>query len=568
MSYFLQLSFSKLRLIIEVMLPLQSPDQTKAWKQLGLLAQEMKSQRISDLFKNQPDRFDDYSISHGDILFDYSKNLINNQVRSQLVALANECALPEAIKAMFDGEKINVTENRAVLHTALRNYSGAPVVTDGMDVMPAVKAVQQQMKLFCDGVHQGAWKGYTGKAIKQIVNIGIGGSDLGPFMVTEALKPYWVKGIQTYFVSNVDGTHIAETLKKLDPEVTLFLIASKTFTTQETMTNALSARQWFLDNAKDESAVAKHFVALSTNEKEVVKFGIDKANMFEFWDWVGGRYSLWSAIGLSIALTIGYENFEQLLKGAHEADTHFSQTPFEKNIPVLMALIGLWYTNFFGAESEAILPYDQYLHRFAAYFQQGNMESNGKTIDRNGKRVGYATGPIIWGEPGTNGQHAFYQLIHQGSPLIPCDFIAPAISHNPIGDHHVKLLSNFFAQTEALMNGKTREEVIAEFEKAGKDKTSYETLVPFKVFEGNRPTNSILIKKITPFTLGQLIAYYEHKIFVQGVLWNIYSFDQWGVELGKQLANRILPELNENNTISSHDGSTNGLINNYKKMRG
>lgn len=550
------------------MLPVISPDQTKAWKKLNLLAQEMQSTRISDLFKNQPDRFEKYAISNGDILFDYSKNAINDQVREQLVALANECGLSGAIKSMFNGEKINVTENRAVLHTALRNYAGTPVMTDGVDVMPSIKAVQQQMKSFCDRLHAGEWKGYTGKAIKQIVNIGIGGSDLGPFMVTEALKPYWVKGIQTYFVSNVDGTHIAETLKKLDPEVTLFLIASKTFTTQETMTNALTARQWFLEHAKQETAVAKHFVALSTNEKEVVKFGIDKANMFEFWDWVGGRYSLWSAIGLSIALTIGYDNFEQLLRGAHEADNHFSQTPFEKNIPVLMALIGLWYTNFFGAESEAILPYDQYLHRFAAYFQQGNMESNGKTIDRNGNKVNYATGPIIWGEPGTNGQHAFYQLIHQGSPLIPCDFIAPAISHNPVGDHHVKLLSNFFAQTEALMNGKSREEVIAEFEKAGKDKSSYEHLVPFKVFDGNRPTNSILIKKITPFTLGQLIAYYEHKIFVQGVLWNIYSFDQWGVELGKQLANRILPELTDDKIVSSHDGSTNGLINSFKKMRG
>ena len=549
------------------MLPVISPDQTKAWKQLSVLAQEMQSTRISDLFKNQPDRFEKYAISNGDILFDYSKNAINDQVREQLVALANECGLSDAIKSMFNGEKINVTENRAVLHTALRNYAGTPVMTEGVDVMPGIKAVQLQMRSFCDRLHAGEWKGFTGKAIKQIVNIGIGGSDLGPFMVTEALKPYWVKGIQTYFVSNVDGTHIAETLKKLDPEVTLFLIASKTFTTQETMTNALSARQWFLEYAKEETAVAKHFVALSTNEKEVVKFGIDKANMFEFWDWVGGRYSLWSAIGLSIALTIGYDNFEQLLRGAHEADNHFSQTPFEKNIPVLMALIGIWYTNFFGAESEAILPYDRYLHRFAAYFQQGNMESNGKTIDRNGNKVNYATGPIIWGEPGTNGQHAFYQLIHQGSPLIPCDFIAPAISHNPVGDHHVKLLSNFFAQTEALMNGKTREEVIAEFEKAGKDKASYEHLVPFKVFDGNRPTNSILIKKITPFTLGQLIAYYEHKIFVQGVLWNIYSFDQWGVELGKQLANRILPELTDDKIVNSHDGSTNGLINNFKKMR-
>jgi glucose-6-phosphate isomerase len=386
-------------------------------------------------------------------------------------------------------------------------------------------------------------------------------------MVTEALKPYWVKGIQTYFVSNVDGTHIHETLKKLNPEETLFLIASKTFTTQETMTNAHSARSWFLQHAKEEIQIAKHFVALSTNEKEVVQFGIDKANMFEFWDWVGGRYSLWSAIGLSIALTVGYENFEQLLKGAHESDLHFQHTPFENNIPVLMALIGLWYCNFFGAQSEAILPYDQYMHRFAAYFQQGNMESNGKSTDRNGNKVSYSTGPVIWGEPGTNGQHAFYQLIHQGTPFIPCDFIAPAISHNPLGDHHPKLLSNFFAQTEALMNGKTAEEVVVEFKKAGKTEDEYKKLVPFKVFEGNRPTNSFLVRMITPFTLGQLIALYEHKIFVQGVIWNIYSFDQWGVELGKQLANKILPELQSDSPVTGHDASTNGLISTYKKMR-
>ena len=427
--------------------------------------------------------------------------------------------------------------------------------------------VLAQMKSFCSLVHSGQWKGYTGKAVKQIVNIGIGGSDLGPFMVTEALKPYWVKGMQTYFVSNVDGTHIHETLKKLNPEETLFLIASKTFTTQETMTNAHSARSWFLQRAKNEIHIAKHFVALSTNEKEVVQFGIDKTNMFEFWDWVGGRYSLWSAIGLSIALTVGYENFEQLLKGSQESDLHFQHASFERNIPILMAMIGLWYTNFFGAQSEAILPYDQYMHRFAAYFQQGNMESNGKSTDRNGNKVSYSTGPVIWGEPGTNGQHAFYQLIHQGTPFIPCDFIAPAISHNPLGDHHPKLLSNFFAQTEALMNGKTSEDVVAEFKKAGKTEDEYINLVPFKVFEGNRPTNSFLVKMITPFTLGQLIALYEHKIFVQGVIWNIYSFDQWGVELGKQLANKILPELQSDSPITGHDASTNGLINSYKKMR-
>jgi len=476
-----------------------------------------------------------------------------------LVQLANECQLPDAIKAMFGGEKINVTENRSVLHVALRNFSNKPFLADGEDVMPLILTVQQQMKTFCTKVHSGEWKGYTGKAIKYIVNIGIGGSDLGPVMVTEALKPYWVDGLQTYFVSNVDGSHIAETLKKVTADETLFLVASKTFTTQETMTNAHTARNWFLEHAKDEAHVALHFAALSTNEKDVVKFGIAAENMFGFWDWVGGRYSLWSAIGLSIALTIGYDNFEQLLKGAKAIDTHFETTPLEKNIPVIMALIGMWYVNFYGVASEAILPYDQYMHRFAAYFQQGNMESNGKYVDRNGDAVTYETGPIIWGEPGTNGQHAFYQLIHQGTQIIPADFIAPAMSHNTIGDHHIKLLSNFFAQTEALMNGKTKEQCIAE--------GVPENLLPYKIFEGNRPTNSFLVKKITPFVLGELIALYEHKIFVQGVLWNIYSFDQWGVELGKQLANKILPELETESPVTSHDSSTNGLISCYKKWR-
>ena len=549
------------------MLPHNNPSTAPSWMKLKAHSNSFGNQSIKDLFSKNANRFTEFSIRQEDILFDYSKNNITTETLQLLTQLAEECGLSEAIKALFNGEKINVTENRAVLHVALRDFSGKPVMTDGKDVMPDIKKVLQQMKQFCQKVHSGEWKGYTGKPIKQIVNIGIGGSDLGPFMVTEALKPYWVPGISTYFVSNVDGTHIAETVKKLNPEETLFLIASKTFTTQETMTNALSARAWFMEHAKDESAVAKHFVALSTNEKEVVKFGIDKANMFEFWDWVGGRYSLWSAIGLSIALTIGYDNFESLLKGAHSADNHFRDTPFEKNIPVLMALIGVWYTNFFGAQSEVILPYDQYLHRFAAYFQQGNMESNGKSIDRNGEKVSYSTGPVIWGEPGTNGQHAFYQLIHQGTVLIPCDFIAPAISHNPLGDHHVKLLSNFFAQTEALMNGKIKETVIAEFQKAGKPAEDYNSLVPFKVFEGNHPSNSILIKKITPYTLGQLIAYYEHKIFVQGIIWNIYSFDQWGVELGKQLANTILPELTNDEPVSGHDSSTNGLINAFKQMR-
>jgi glucose-6-phosphate isomerase len=473
--------------------------------------------------------------------------------------------LPVAIEAMFGGEAINATENRAVLHTALRNFGGKPVMTGGKDVMPEVKSVMAQMKECCRRIHSGEWTGYTGKKIRYIVNIGIGGSDLGPVMVTEALRPYWLDGMQVYFVSNVDGTHIAETLGKVSADETLFLVASKTFTTQETMTNAHTARAWFLERAGNEAHVARHFAALSTNAAEVVKFGIDQENMFGFWDWVGGRYSLWSAIGLSIALTIGYDRFESLLQGAYEMDRHFQETPLDKNIPVLMAVIGLWYTNFFGAQSEAILPYDQYMHRFAAYFQQGNMESNGKSVDRNGEKVQYATGPVIWGEPGTNGQHAFYQLIHQGTVLIPCDFIAPAISHNPIGDHHQKLLSNFFAQTEALMNGKDRDTVEAEL--ANMPANQRDAIAPFRVFAGNRPTNSILLKQVTPHSLGRLIAVYEHKIFVQGVIWNIYSFDQWGVELGKQLANRILPELGDAQPVSAHDSSTNGLINAYKRMR-
>ncbi|OJY90913.1 MAG: glucose-6-phosphate isomerase [Sphingobacteriales bacterium 40-81] len=545
--------------------PSINPQHTQAWKNLSGYYNSIKDKKIKTLFQENPSRFEQYSVVFDDILFDYSKNLVDDKGMTLLFSLAKECRLNEAIEAMFTGEKINQTENRSVLHTALRNFSGKPVLSDGRDVMPDVQSVLQQMKTFAARIHSGEWKGYTGKKIKYIVNIGIGGSDLGPVMVTEALKPYWVEGIKPYFVSNVDGTHIAETLKEVNPEETLFLIASKTFTTQETMTNAHTARNWFLKTAKDEKLVAKHFVALSTNEKEVVAFGIDKANMFEFWDWVGGRYSLWSAIGLSIVLTIGYDNFEQLLKGAYSADNHFRNTDFEKNIPVIMALIGLWYTNFFGAKTECILAYDQYMHRFAAYFQQGNMESNGKYVDRNGDKTGYTTGPVIWGEPGTNGQHAFYQLIHQGTQIIPCDFIAPAISHNPIGDHHPKLLSNFFAQTEALMNGKALGEVENELSKLSEEEKK--KIAPFKVFEGNKPTNSFLVKEITPFTLGQLIAFYEHKIFVQGVIWNIFSFDQWGVELGKQLASKILPELQNDNDITSHDSSTNGLINYYKKIR-
>ena len=545
-----------------------NPTNTQAWKALEAHQSQLAHTTIADLFKQEENRFNDYSLTfENQILVDFSKNKINQETLKLLHQLAKESALDEAINAMFTGEKINRTENRAVLHTALRNRSNTPVYVDDKDVMPEVNAVLAKMSAFCDRVISGEWKGYTGKAITDVVNIGIGGSDLGPYMVTEALRPY-KNHLNMHFVSNVDGTHIAETLKKVNPETTLFLVASKTFTTQETMTNANSARDWLLAAAKDNSAVAKHFAALSTNGKAVAEFGIDTNNMFEFWDWVGGRYSLWSAIGLSIALSIGFDNFEALLSGAHEMDKHFRTAPLEKNIPATLALIGLWNTNFLGAQTEAILPYDQYLHRFAAYFQQGNMESNGKYVDRNGDVIrDYQTGPIIWGEPGTNGQHAFYQLIHQGTMLIPCDFIAPAQSHNPLGDHHSKLLSNFFAQTEALAFGKTKEEVEAEFVKAGKSLEEVKDIVPFKVFTGNKPTNSILVQKITPFVLGALIAMYEHKIFAQGVIFNIFSFDQWGVELGKQLANRILPELADKENVSSHDSSTNGLINQFKAWR-
>jgi len=546
--------------------PTINPTRTQAWKKLESHAAEMKQIHMRELFRNDPSRFDAFSQTEGNLLFDYSKNIITDETLKLLNELAHESGLKEAINAMFDGEKINRTENRAVLHTALRNFSGEPVTTDGEDVMPKVTAVLSHMKEICSKIHSGEWKGYTGKPIKQIVNIGIGGSDLGPVMVTEALKPYWVEGMQVHFVSNVDGTHIAECLKGIAADETLFLVASKTFTTQETMTNAHTARDWFIQQSGDAAHVAKHFVALSTNEKAVVEFGIAKENMFEFWDWVGGRYSLWSAIGLSIALTIGYENFESLLKGAHAMDKHFKNNPFEENIPVKMALIGLWYVNFFGVQTEAILPYDQYMHRFAAYFQQGNMESNGKQVDRKGEKLDYASGPVIWGEPGTNGQHAFYQLIHQGTLMIPCDFIATAISHNTVGDHHLKLMTNFFAQTEALMNGKTAEEATAELPQLSEEERN--TLVHFKVFEGNKPTNSFLVKKIDPFELGKLIAAYEHKIFVQGVIWNIYSFDQWGVELGKQLANKILPQLDGSQQIEGHDSSTTGLMNAFLGLRG
>ncbi|MBQ4773778.1 glucose-6-phosphate isomerase [Pectobacterium versatile] len=544
-----------------------NPSQTAAWQALQTHFDTMKEVQISELFAQDSDRFAHFSATFDDqMLVDFSKNRITAETMEKLHALARETDLSAAIQSMFAGEKINRTEDRAVLHVALRNRSNTPILVDGKDVMPEVNAVLAKMKDFSERVIGGEWKGYTGKTITDVVNIGIGGSDLGPFMVTEALKPY-KNHLNMHFVSNVDGTHIAETLKPLNPETTLFLVASKTFTTQETMTNAHSARDWFLKTAQNDKHVAKHFAALSTNAKAVGEFGIDTDNMFEFWDWVGGRYSLWSAIGLSIILSLGFDNFEKLLSGAHAMDKHFASTPAEKNLPVLLALIGIWYNNFFGAETEAILPYDQYMHRFAAYFQQGNMESNGKSADRNGNPVDYQTGPIIWGEPGTNGQHAFYQLIHQGTKLVPCDFIAPAVSHNPLSDHHSKLLSNFFAQTEALAFGKSRDVVEAEFAAAGKSAKEVEHVAPFKVFEGNRPTNSILLREITPYSLGALIALYEHKIFTQGAILNIFTFDQWGVELGKQLANRILPELENDSTIDSHDSSTNGLINRFKAWR-
>jgi len=550
-----------------MMLEKIDPVETVAWKKLQEHYARMKGIHMQDLFREDTERFSRFSTRFEDIFLDYSKNIINEETMGLLRELADETNVADAIGKMFSGGKINETEGRAVLHSALRNRSNAPVYVDGNDVMPGVNKVLAKMKAFSEKITSGEWKGYTGKPVTDIVNIGIGGSDLGPVMVTEALKAYAKENISLHFVSNIDGTHIAETLKEISPETTLFMIASKTFTTQETMTNAHTARNWFLDSAKDEDHIKKHFVAMSTNSVEVEKFGIDPANMFVFWDWVGGRYSLWSAIGLSIACAVGFENFEELLEGAHAMDKHFRETPFDKNIPVILALMGIWYNNFFGAETEAILPYDQYLHRFSAYFQQGNMESNGKYVDRNGKESACQTGPVIWGEPGTNGQHAFYQLIHQGTKLIPCDFIAPVQSHNPLGEHHKILLSNFFAQTEALMNGKAEKEVLNELSAAGKSDEEMKKIAPFKIFKGNRPTNSILFKKLTPRTLGSLIAIYEHKIFVQGVIWNIFSFDQWGVELGKQLADRILPELGDDGKITSHDASTNGLINYYKELR-
>jgi len=528
---------------------------------------------IQSLFNADPERFNKFHAllqtpNDGEILIDFSKNRINEEVFGLLVELAKSRNVPEGRDAMFTGQKINFTEGRAVLHIALRNRSNTPIVIDGEDVTPKVNAVLDHMKEFCDEIISGKWLGYTGKAITDVVNIGIGGSDLGPLMATEALKPYQI-GPNVHFVSNIDGTHMAETLKKLNPETALFIVASKTFTTQETITNATTAKQWFLEAAKDDSAVAKHFIALSTNGPKVIEFGIDTRNMFEFWDWVGGRYSLWSAIGMSIAVHVGYDNFEKLLAGAHFMDQHFCNAPLEQNVPVILALLGIWYGNFYGAETHALLPYDQYLHRFAAYFQQGDMESNGKYITRSGSKVDYSTGPIVWGEPGTNGQHAFYQLIHQGTRLVPCDFLAPVQTHNNIreGLHHKLLLCNFLAQTEALMKGKTAEQVEAELKKAGKSEEEIAKIKPHKVFEGNRPSNSIMVEKLTPFTLGALLAMYEHKIFVQGCIWDINSYDQWGVELGKELAKAIEPELSDDQPVSSHDSSTNNLINFIKSHK-
>jgi len=541
--------------------------QSPAYQALQKHYAQIAPKHMRDLFQEDPSRFDKFSLRVNDILLDYSKNRITSQTMRLLLDLAREAEVEQWRDRMFAGEKINFTEKRAVLHVALRNRSNRPILVDGQDVMPAVNGVLDHMRRFTAAVRGGTWKGYTAKRISDVVNIGIGGSDLGPVMVTQALRPYGSDALRVHFVSNVDGTHIVETLKGLSPATTLFVIASKTFTTQETLTNAHTARDWFLAEAKDPAAVAKHFVALSTNAKEVAQFGVDPQNMFEFWDWVGGRYSLWSAIGLSIALFIGMENFEQLLEGAFAMDEHFRTAPPEQNMPVILALLGIWYINFFGAATHALLPYDQYMHRFAAYFQQGDMESNGKSVDRDGQRVEYSTGPVVWGEPGTNGQHAFYQLIHQGTRLVPADFLAPVQSHNPIGRHHPILLSNFFAQTEALMQGKTPEQVRQELLASGIDKAELEKLLPHKVFEGNRPTNSIMFQKLTPTTLGSLIALYEHKIFVQGIIWRINSFDQWGVELGKQLAQKILPELDGPGKVTSHDSSTNGLINFYKSHR-
>jgi len=542
------------------MLEKTDPTKTSSWQALKDHYAVMRTRRMKEMFNADPARFGSFSLSFEDILVDYSKNIIDSETMRLFKALSEEVSLSEAIDKMFGGDIINETEGRAVLHTALRNRSNGPVLVNGRDVMPEVNKVLAQIKMFSDSVRSGAWKGFTGKPIRHVVNIGIGGSDLGPSFVTAALTPYGREDIKMHFVSNVDGTDITETLKQADPETTLFLVASKTFTTQETMANAHTAREWFLKAARDEAHVKKHFVAVSTNRAKVEEFGIAPENMFVFWDWVGGRYSLWSAIGLSIAVSVGYDNFLAILEGGHAMDEHFRTSPFEKNIPSILAMLGIWYNDFFGSQTYAVLPYDQYLSRFPAYLQQADMESNGKHVDRSGKAVTYQTGPVLWGEPGTNGQHAFYQLIHQGTKIIPCDFIMPMESHNPVGEQHRMLTANFLAQTEALMRGKTEEEVIAELGSQLKDDAEIRRLAPFKVFEGNRPTNTILFKKLTPRTLGSLIAMYEHKIFVQGVVWNIFSFDQWGVELGKQLANTILGELREGRVTRAHDSSTAGLM--------
>ncbi|MEA1892651.1 MAG: glucose-6-phosphate isomerase [Campylobacterota bacterium] len=544
------------------------PSSTKVWKELKKLYEESKDTHLRELFAKDSKRFEKFSRIQGDdLLLDFSKNRIDETIFNSLVKLAEVADIKGATQSMFSGEKINHTEDRSVLHVALRNRNNSPIYVDGEDVMPKINSVLKHMQEFCTHVHSGEWRGYTGKKITDIVNIGIGGSDLGPVMVTQALKHYKIPDINTHFVSNVDGSHIAEALKTLEPETTLFLIASKTFTTQETMTNAHSARDWFLTRVEDEIAIKKHFVALSTNAQGVEDFGIDTDNMFPFWDWVGGRYSLWSAVGLSIALTIGYDHFIELLEGAHEMDEHFKNTPSTDNLPVIMALVGIWYNNFYDAQTLAILPYDQYLHSFAAYMQQADMESNGKSVNRSGEKVSYSTGPIIWGQAGTNGQHAFYQLIHQGTKLIPCDFIIPAQSLNPIGKHHNILVSNFLAQTEALAFGKTAKDVEDEFIFEGKNLDEVVQLIPHKVFQGNHPTNSILLKRMTPQSLGKLIALYEHKIFVQGIIWDIYSFDQWGVELGKQLAKKIQPELEDKQEVTSHDSSTNGLMKRWNSWK-
>ena len=546
------------------MLPKINPTETNIWEYLveHFLENEFD---LRTLFAENPHRFEEFSVKRDNYLFDYSKNLINSTTMEYLLRLAEETKVKEAINLMFSGEKINETENKAVLHTALRDFSDKPIFVDGEDVKPKIKRVLSQMRLFSEKVISGEYRGFSGEKITDVVNIGIGGSDLGPVMVCSALKHYKTR-LNTHFISNVDGNHLAEVLKNLNPETTLFIVASKTFTTQETITNAFSAKKWFLQKAMEED-VAKHFVALSTNIDAVKSFGIAEENIFEFWDWVGGRYSLWSAIGLSIVLSIGYDNFEKLLKGANETDVHFQTAEFSQNIPILMALLGIWYRNFAGASSYAVLPYSQYLERFPAYLQQTDMESNGKFVDRNGDFVNYEAGTIIWGEAGTNGQHSFYQLLHQGTELIPADFIAFVRSCNVVADHQEKLLANFFAQTEALAFGKNEDEVYAELKQSGNTDDEIYKILSYKVFQGNSPTNSLLIDELTPYSLGQLIALYEHKIFVQGVIWNVYSFDQFGVELGKVLANKILPELHSDDKIDSHDSSTNGLINYFKEKR-